>query len=103
MEELKHFWRKDCSDFIADIGTCKQAVVVAFYIGGYYKISNRSYFFFPESYYHKKFDTPYEAIELAEAHVKDFVKSLFILPDAKCIETAEALRVCLELGYPEKN
>ena len=78
-KELKHFWRKDGRDFIADVGIVKKAVVISYCVpslietaNGWYKISNRGEFCFPAHYYHIRFDDHFEAVEMAESFIFDF-------------------------------
>ncbi len=107
-EKLKHFWRRDGHDFIADIGIMSKAIVVTYCVpslldsaNGWYKISNRSYFPFPDEYYKKEFKDPFEVIALAETYIRDWVRSLLIASDTinSPDQDVLAMQVYLKLGY----
>lgn len=79
--KLKSFWTQDGTDFVANIGIMKKAIVVRKYretFGCYYSISICSYFPFTDAQYKIKFDNYFDACELAENHLKHWIESIFM-------------------------
>ncbi len=82
--KLKKVWRADGLDFKADLGLMKDAIVVRLVKEmfcskeAHYQISNYSKFYFPDEYYHLKFDNYIAACELAENYILDWMRSILI-------------------------
>lgn len=68
-------WYEDGCDFIIDIGNMKKAIVVAYYVGGYYSISPRSYFPFSKFDYEQAFKNPVDCIKYSEIKFLEWVNS----------------------------
>ena len=85
LKKLKPFWRQDGTDFYADLGLMKKAIVVRKFatdLSGkdtYYAIGQASYFPFTHEQYTTRFEDAYDACMLAENHIKDWFKSLLIV------------------------
>lgn len=84
-KELKHFWRSDGKDWIADLPQMKKAIVVAYYTPkfpsqdeSYYAISPRSFFPFTDDENHTRFDNYYDCCVYAESIILNWIKALFI-------------------------
>lgn len=83
--DLKHFWRLEGMDWIADLPEMKKAIVVAYYTpnfpsheGNYYAISPRSYFPFTDDDNKIRFDNYYDCCVHAESIILNWIKALFI-------------------------
>lgn len=84
IKKLKPFWRQDGSDFIADLGIMKKAIVIrkcatdSSLKNTFYVIGQASYFPFTHDQYTARFEDAYDACMLAENHIKDWFKSLLV-------------------------
>jgi hypothetical protein len=83
--ELKHFWRSNGMDWIADLPEMEKAIVVTYYTpnfpshdGHYYSISPRSFFPFTDNDNKTRFDNYYDCCVYAESIILNWIKALFI-------------------------
>lgn len=80
---VKDFWRNEGTDYIADLGTMKRAIVIRLFTpkfpstsGKWYGIGIASYFPFTQEQYDKKFDNPFDCIEYSEKIVMEWLVSI---------------------------
>lgn len=84
LKKLKPFWVQDGTDFYANLGIMKKAIVVRKFTNdlseknAWYSIGQSSYFPFTHEQYTARFDDPYDACMLAENHIKDWFNSLMV-------------------------
>lgn len=71
-------WRETGSTYtILDLGTMPNAIVIREEsLGGYFLISLRGYFSFPDSFYNKRFETKEKAKEYACKYLLEWVGEL---------------------------
>lgn len=84
-KELKHFWRSEGMDWIADLPEMKKAIVVTYYTPNfpshsenYYAISPRSFFPFTDNDINTRFDNYYDCCVHAESIILNWIKALFV-------------------------
>ncbi len=78
--ELKHFWRQSGTDYRADLGIMKNAIVVrcCIDVNAFYCIGHASFFPFTNEQYDRRFESHLECCEFAEGIVISWIKSLFV-------------------------
>lgn len=70
-------WRESSDYIILDLGTMTNAVVIRNeHLSGYFLISLRSYFSFPDSFYKQRFKSKQEAINYASKYISEWISEL---------------------------
>lgn len=82
----KNKWYKDGHDWIINIGNMQKSIVVAYYLGGKYAISPRSFFPFNDEQCDKKFDNHEDCKKYAESIFIDWAKSVMEFSENSSIQ-----------------